>query len=78
MDFVSVSTNDTKYLEIFKKDDFSLSLKSEKKKNGSLHGYHISLLFAASFFFFFFCRQKESRKYEVFRSTPLKWGRLTD
>lgn len=49
-----------------------------RKKKTDRYMDIISVFFLLLLFFFFFCRQKESRKYEVFRSTPLKWGRLTD
>lgn len=61
MDFVSVSTNDTKYLEIFKKDDFSLSLKFEKKKTDRYMDI-ISVFFLLLLFFFFFLSTERIEK----------------
>lgn len=45
-----------------------------KKKNGSLHGYHISLLFAASFFFFFFVDRKNRESMRCFAAPPWNGG----
>ena len=68
MDFVSVSTNDTKYLEIFKKDDFSLSLKFEKKKTDRY--MDIISVFFLLLLFFFFVDRKNRESMRCFAAPP--------
>lgn len=62
MDFVSVSTNDTKYLEIFKEDDFSLSLKSGKKTDRYMDIVSVFFLLLLYFFFIFFLSTERIEK----------------